>query len=254
MESLGSMEMNCWPRRAVLPGLIVAFALSQGCPPARAADLRVLVDTGTEMPLARFDAGQLSGGIHYELGLALARQLGRRARFVSRPRKRIGMALERGEADLLCMYVPAWLPGSFRWTRPFFPMREVLVSDRSAAAPRRLADVAGQAIGMVLGYQHPEVEQALGAQLVRENGPSNESNLRKMAAGRMHHVLTQQATLDYHQKTGQPLSVHAPLLIKAYQAQCAVSPRSDASLDEIDAAIAALLRDGSIRRMQAQFR
>lgn len=248
------MSKICRRGRHALPGLIVAFALLQGRGLVHAADLRVLVDTGTEMPLASFEAGQLSGGIHHELGLALARQLGREARFVSRPRKRIGMALERGEADLLCMYVPAWLPGSFQWTQAFFPMREVLVSERSVPAPQRLEDVAGQAIGMVLGYQHPEVEQALGARLVREDGPSNESNLRKMAIGRMHHVLTQQATLDYHQKTGRPLSVHAPLLVKDYLAQCAVSPQSNVSLRDIDHAIPALLRDGTVRRIQAHYR
>jgi hypothetical protein len=39
-------------------------------------------------------------------GLALAAKLGREAHFLLLPRKRIAMALESGQADLLCLYLP----------------------------------------------------------------------------------------------------------------------------------------------------
>ncbi|UMR33035.1 hypothetical protein MJ904_13215 [Massilia sp. MB5] len=80
--------------------------------------LIVLVATGTEMPISEFRAGELVGGIHKDLGEALAQQLGRRAQFLAMPRKRIAQTLEAGRADVLCMYMPEWLPGSFYWSSP----------------------------------------------------------------------------------------------------------------------------------------
>ncbi|MBJ7311841.1 substrate-binding periplasmic protein [Rugamonas sp. CCM 8940] len=236
------------------PLAVSAAAAAAAVHRTQAGELVVLVDTGTEMPMAQFHGGQLSGGIHMELGRALAQKMGKTPRFLALPRKRIALALNDGQADLLCMYVPAWLPGQFLWSEPFFPMSEVLVTQVSAARPHALAELAGQPIATVLGYTYPILEQALGGAFVRDDGPSNESNFRKMAVGRMHHVLTQQSSLDYHQKVGSRLQVHPPLLVKHYLGQCAVSPRGQASLAEVNAAIAQLLRDGAVQHIMANYR
>src|SRR5471032_1272944 len=114
-----------WAGRAggglIMAGAALTLTLAlEGVGRAGAApppELVVLVDTGTEMPMAGFRDGQLVDGIHKDLGLALARKLGRAAVFHPLPRKRIAMALEAGKADLICMDLPPWLPGKFRWSR-----------------------------------------------------------------------------------------------------------------------------------------
>src|SRR6185503_12432594 len=108
---------------------------------ARAADLVVLVDTSTEMPLAEINGGLLRGGIHFDLAQALARKLNRDLVTQVLPRKRIAMALESGQGDLLCLYLPQWLPGHYHWTKPFFPQTELLVSALTAPAPLELSDL-----------------------------------------------------------------------------------------------------------------
>lgn len=222
-------------------------------PAAPAASLVVLVDTGTEMPMAAFRDNQLVDGVHHDLGLALAARLGRQAVFLGLPRKRIALALEQGKADLICMYIPGWLPGAFHWSQPFFPMREVVVTDTTVPRPATLADLKGQTIATVLGYYHPDLERVLGAGFVREDGPSNYSNLRKMLAGRLHHVVTQQSTLDYHQKTGKRLSVYPPLLVKTYLGQCAVSPRGQVSVEAVNKAIVQIVKEGDVARISARY-
>ena len=62
-------------------------------PAARAADLVILVDTATEMPMARFERYRLVAGIHRDIGLELARRMHRTPKFMSLPRKRIVKAL-----------------------------------------------------------------------------------------------------------------------------------------------------------------
>lgn len=234
--------------KAILPLLLVPLS-------AQAGDLVILVDTGTEMPMARFERYQLVDGIHRDVGIALAKGLQRTPRFMSLPRKRVVRALEGGSADVMCSYVPEWLDGSFRWSQPFIPIVEVLISDTRAERPRQLADVAGQPIGTVLGWAHPELEAALGAGFVREDAPTSEGNLRKLAAGRVKHAVTVKTTLDYQLKLGTPvLSLHPPIIVKTYMGQCAVSPKGRVSVLEVDRAIAKMIADGTVASIVARYR
>ncbi|MCE3604788.1 transporter substrate-binding domain-containing protein [Massilia sp. P8910] len=233
--------------------LLLAMVLA--IPPGlQAAELSVLVDTSTDMPMARFERGRLAEGIHKDIGEALAGAMGRTAVFVALPRKRIVRALEDGGADVLCSYVPEWLPGSFRWSRAFIPITEVLVTARSAPRPRSVIDVSGQAIGTVLGYSHPELDDALGKGFIRDDGFSSLASLRKLAAGRLRHVVTAKLFLDYRLKLGDPaLALHPPLTVKSYLGQCAVSPKGKVTLAEVDQAIGRLIAEDAITTIFARY-
>ena len=221
---------------------------------APAADLIVLVDTGTDMPMARFERYRLVDGMHKDIGQALASHLSRTPKFLALPRKRIVAALERGEADILCSYVPEWINGHFGWSTPFIPIVEVLITVASAPRPASLAELAGQPIGTVLGYSHPELEEVLGSDFVREDGPTTDANLRKLAAGRVQHAVTGKSFLEYRMKQGDlPLKLHPPLVVKTYMGQCAVSPRGHVSLDDVNRAIGQMTRDGTVAAILARY-
>lgn len=223
--------------------------------PAQAGDIVILVDTGTEMPMARFERYRLVDGIHRDIGLALARHTKRTPKFMSLPRKRIVRAMEAGEADVLCSYVPEWLDGTFHWTQPFIPIVQVLIADRSVPRPHSVAELAGKPIGTVLGYAHPELEKVLGKDFVRADGPTTEANLRKVAAGRVKYAVTGKSFLDYRVKVGDPiLTLHPPLVVSTYMGQCAVSPKGRVKLAEIDRAIGQMLRDGTVESIVAKYR
>lgn len=220
----------------------------------QAAELVILVDTATEMPMARVDQYRLVDGIHKDVGEALARAMGRRPKFVALPRKRIADALRSGKADVLCGYVPEWLDGGLAWSQPFFPMVEVVITDRAAARPRTLADLAGQPLGTVFGYSYPDLERALGNGFKRADGPSSELNLRKLAAGRLQHVVTMKSFIDYRIKLDDPVLVlHPPLVVKSYMTRCVVSPKGNVSAAEVDRAVARMLRDGTVGQISARY-
>jgi polar amino acid transport system substrate-binding protein len=222
---------------------------------ANAGDLVILVDTGTEMPMARFERWHLVDGIHRDIGVTLARHMKRTPKFMALPRKRIVKALEDGAADVLCSYVPEWLDGSFHWTQPFIPIAEVLITDRSVERPHDLSELAGKPIGTVLGYSHPEVVAVLGDAFVRSDGPTTEANFRKVAAGRVKYALTGKSFLDWRIKQGDvPLTLHPPMIIKTYMGQCAVSPKGRAKLADVDRAVGEMIRDGSINAIVARYR
>ncbi|ATQ78401.1 ABC transporter substrate-binding protein [Massilia violaceinigra] len=233
--------------------LLLALLLSLP-PGVQAAELSVLVDTSTDMPMARFERGRLVDGIHKDIGQALAGAMGRTAVFVAMPRKRIVRTLEDGGADVLCSYVPEWLNGSFHWSRAFVPITQVLITARSAARPRSVADVSGKPIGTVLGYSHPELDEMLGAGFIRDEGVSSLANLRKLAAGRLQHVVTAKLFLDYRQKLSDPVLVlHPPLEVKSYMGQCAVSPKGKVTVADVDKAISRLIASGAMSTILARY-
>lgn len=213
-----------------------------------------MVDTSTEMPLAEVRGELLLQGLHRDLGELLARQLGRGARFLVLPRKRIAPALASGEADLLCFYRPAWLPGAFDWSRAFLPNADLLITRADAARPRRLVDLVGRDIGTVHGFAYPALEQALGPRLRREDAPNAQASLRKLALARIEHAVFNRLFLDYQRRLGGLPALHPPLVLESYQAQCALSRRSGLSLAALDQAIVALQAEGALERLQARYR
>ena len=222
---------------------------------ASARELVILVDTGTEMPMARFERFYLIDGIHRDIGLSLARHMKRTPRFMSLPRKRIVKALQEGGADVLCSYVPEWLDGRFHWTQPFIPIAEVLITDRSVTRPGGIAELAGKPIGTVLGWQHPEIVTVLGDAFARSDGPTTEANFRKLAAGRVKYALTGKSFLDWRLKQSDPvLSLHPPMVVKSYMGQCAVSPKGRAKVAEVNQAVSEMIKDGAIDAILARYK
>lgn len=252
---VGSQPGNCLFTRMRQLRLSIAACMIMATAQVWGGELVVLVDRAADMPMSRIDDGRLVDGVHKMLGEALARGTGRELRFLLLPRKRISKALQEGQADILCGYTPEWIEGDFLWTDPVFTAEEVLVTDANYPRPASIADLRGQPIGTILGYQHPEIEKILGAGFVRDDSPNMEINLEKLARGRVKHILIAQGVLDYRQRLRAfPLKLHPPLPAASFTTRCAVSRRGRLSLEEANHAIAAATKDGSIARILAQFR
>lgn len=229
-----------------------------GAASARAdeAVLHVLVDGSLEMPQAGFKDGRPVDGLQYHLAMELGRRLGRAVRFRLVPRRRIAQLLGEGqEADLVCNYIPGWIPGPLHWSRPYLDDADLLVTASRRPAPAQLQEVVGQRIGTVSGFLYPETETALGSNFVRDDAPNLITNLRKLASGRIDHAIVGRVTFDYLQRRGEvPLELHPPLVIARLRTACALSPRSPVSLAQLDTAIAAMQADGSLTRIVERFR
>ncbi|WP_174873764.1 substrate-binding periplasmic protein [Vogesella oryzae] len=223
--------------------------------PAAAATLSIVVDDSTEMPLAELRGGQLLQGWHKDVGELLAARLGREPRFIVLPRKRLPLALTSGNADIVCGYQPAWLPGPLQWSLPVAEHSDVLVTLLRDPRPRKLADVADQPIGTVLGFHYPELEAALGQHFIRDDAPRAEANLDKLLAGRVHHVVINSLYLGYRIKRGLfRQTLHPPLTVSKAREQCALSPRSTVTLAQLNAAIRQLQASGRLQAAYNRYR
>ena len=218
--------------------------------------IHVLVDGSTEMPQAELRNGRVVGGLQHDLAQEFGRRLQRPVLFRLVPRRRVAQWLAAGEqADLICNFAPAWLPGPLLWSQPFLQAADVLITASRRTAPRRIEELAGQPIGTIAGFHYPEVEAALGSGFVRDDATDLPGSLRKLAVGRVDHALVVSANFDYLRKQGQvQVELHPPLPVARLRTGCALSPHSRVTLVQLDAAIAAMQADGSLVRILDRYR
>ncbi len=218
------------------------------------APLRLAVDSATEMPMARIERDRVVDGMSLELARLLARQLGLELSLQALPRKRLVEALRSDQVDGACAYMPAWLSGPLQWSKPFFVQEYAIVSRSDARPPRQLQELAGQPLGTVLGFVYPELETALGNDFLRDDAPDAAANLRKLAAGRVQHAAVSLRQLGYLRRSGvfnAPL--HPPLPVGELRTHCALAPNAGVTLQQLNQAIDAIERDGSLAALYKRY-
>jgi ABC-type amino acid transport substrate-binding protein len=213
-----------------------------------------IAPTNLTMPLAQFTGEQLTGGIVKDIGDVIAERLGYSARYRSIPPKRVGKTLSSGEADAACYLLPDWVKGDFNWSPPLIPDGDLVVSRADAPKIDKLADLIGHRVGTVLGYPYPSVAAVIGSQFERDDALSAELNLRKLVMGRTEHAFVEKSSLDYELKLRPDSKVRIDLVIDSYSAKCAFSKHGKVPLDQLQAAIASLIKDGSIERILSNYR
>ncbi len=198
--------------------------------------------------------GQTESGAGFQssLGALLAQKMKRPVRYLSLPRKRLPQALQAGEADVLCGYIPEWLPGAFQWSVPFIDVSDLLISSTRVAPLDSITQLAGKPIGTLSGYRYPRVEQILEQQFVRSDSVSVKTNLQKLLAGRYDYAIVGEAALRYYLQHDFPkLPLNPPQVLHRVRAQCALSPVSPLTLAQLNQAIHQIVRDGSYARLLA---
>lgn len=236
------------PRAALL-----VFALFAASAAAAPGELVFIAATNHTEPLSRFEKGVMVEGLIKDLGDALARRMGLRPRYLTMPSKRAPMALLEGEGDLLCYTRPQWIGPDYQFTLPVLPNAEVVAARAGAPKVKTLAELAGQPLGTVLGYRYAEAEAALGSRLARRDAPDMQANLRKLVLGRTPYAITDRMVLRHHQRTHPQDGLREELVLNAFTAPCALSPRSHQSLTRINEALAELVADGELQRMLARY-
>jgi ABC-type amino acid transport substrate-binding protein len=241
-------------KQHVLPLSLLVLCLTGGRADAREDELVLIAPTNLTMPVAHFADGQLDGGMLKELGELIARRMGRRARYVSVPSKRVAQVLGDGTVDGVCYVRPVWISGDFHWSAPLIPDAGLLVARSDAPAITRLADLKAVPVGTVAGYQYARMNKALGADFARDDAPSTEHNVRKLLLGRTRYAIFEKTVLHYLRSLDPAMPVRVDLEFDTFQTQCAFSRLSAIPFARTDRAINSLIKDGSVERMLATFR
>jgi ABC-type amino acid transport substrate-binding protein len=236
--------------RTAALALIGAAAVCRAEPEA----LRFVVPTNQSMPILKMQGSLPVDGLLKDLAEALAPRLGRRIDYVVLPSKRAATALMRDEADLHCYVEPGWLQGQLGLTRPFIGSAEVIAAGPTTLAPATLQALAHERLGTVLGYVHPKLEAELKGPILREDAVNAETNLRRLAVGRMRYAITDRLSLQFFIREHPGSGLREVAEVERHELSCAVGLRAAAQLPAINRALEQMGQDGSLERMLARYR
>lgn len=244
-------------RRLCLPALSV-LACAPG--PVAAQDvLRVSVSTAWNMPYGEVQNDRMLGGIFPDLYKAVAQKIGLAVFPVVLPRKRIEGAVANGEIDLRCYLNPQWTPApdAYGWSKPLFPIQEVLFGHEGTPALRSVAELAkGTAVSTTLGYAYPTLESLfVRGDLVRDDSVDEEKVLLKMTADRTPYGVTKSTALDWYRRS-VPRHKLAPwrLVIDSTEVYCAVPHNAAIAATRTLSALEDLRKSGRIDAIVRSYR
>jgi ABC-type amino acid transport substrate-binding protein len=222
--------------------LLAMLLVTASAQAADKAPLRYVVKTDGMLSVDQ----QKPSAFQQKMGSALAHQLRRPVQFVRLPRTRIMAALEQGDGDVLCSYLPEWTPGEVDWTHAFIPVVELVLTLPHVKAPASVEDLRGKRLGTVLGFRYPTLEKALGKDFIRDDAPSSTLSLRKWLGGRFNYMVTPRSVITQHIADGTLPPGYHTLIISEVMTKCAVSRKSKISVEEVNAAINALEKSGEL--------
>ncbi|APW44565.1 substrate-binding periplasmic protein [Rhodoferax saidenbachensis] len=242
--------------------VVLAGVLALPGPAQAQASLRYGVFESMGYPLnTRDPQGRLNGGLLTDMGALLAKELGRQLQTVPLSRRRIEPSLLRGDVDLVCYHSPGWTEqhAQFGWTIATLPQIERIVVRKGAPMPEDLPqDVMGKRISTQHGYGYPPLQPLFEAgQATRVDDSKVEFQFKSVALGASDMLVTSEAEIegyfyDHPQERGQFETSKA--IFTSVPTQCAVSPKSRASLTEINKALAHLMHTGALERLAKKYR
>ena len=241
-------------RRWGRPALAVVLSAWLGTASAEPPVLRIVAPVNQSMPMLRMDGQRPVDGLLKDLGELLAQRLGLSPVFVPRPSKRAGPAVASGAADLLCYVKPEWLDGQVLWTQAFLSGTGIIAAGPNAPPVSRLQDLRDEPLGTVLGYRYPVIDQAFNQRIRREDVSDAETNLRRLAIGRLHFVVTDRAALAYYLKANPGAALREVIEVEQYQLGCALSPHKADLLQPLNRAIDRIQMDGSVAKLLGRYR
>ncbi|WP_306523850.1 ABC transporter substrate-binding protein [Rheinheimera sp.] len=208
------------------------MALLAATPQVQSNEIKAVVSDTNAVPYAMFSQdGSLSGGISKQLIDEIGKITTLPVVYLPLARARVESWIATGKADLGCFISPEWVskPKELEWVGPLFYSAQYIVRRSDSKPNRQLSDLFHKRIGTIRGFVYPELEQAFAEELlVRDDAHSLESNLTRLAQGRLDAVMTVDLSYGYvmtRQKFDTSLT-YDPLWTKAPAVYCALSPKS----------------------------
>jgi polar amino acid transport system substrate-binding protein len=174
------------------------------------------------------------------------------------PRLRIDSYSSEDNYDLNCYTNRTWndKPELFFWTKPLFFKKEIIIG--SIPLPKSVNEFKGEAIGTLLGYKYPSLDEAFKMnKLKREDTVNEESNFLKLIKGRNTLIITEDIILSYYRKThpGLTSKLFRTQIVEAeYPIQCALNRKSKLSLSSLNKAIDALIESRKIELIFSKYK
>ncbi|MNK07887.1 Arginine-binding extracellular protein ArtP precursor [compost metagenome] len=228
--------------------------------PAPPSDIVYGVNMDYAMPLVEVvrsgEKPKLVGGLLKDIGDALFQELKVPPEILLLPKRRVAPGLASGSVSVLCHLSEVWQPlikDDVWWSEPLYKSTNLIVYTKSKPI-RKVSDLYGERIGTVLNFIYQNLdEQFMKQTMVREDGPNNESNIKKLIRGRLQYAIMSNLEYEYYHKKYPELQF-ADLQMDVVMTKCALSKNSNLSLEELNRAIKKIKEDGTLEKILKKYR
>lgn len=201
---------------------------------------------------------RVKGGVFFDLALEVGKQIQRPLIFALLPRGRLDSDLADGQVDLVCFNTEVWagkFAKSYFWSVPIFQQVNYIVTLKSAtkeASINSLKELSGMTIGTTLHFVYPTLDPLFEKRtLIREDADSGLANVTKLDFKRVNYIVLNNLEYIYYKKTN-PLLHKLPIEIDPIDVKCAISKKSNLKLNQINAAIIKMKKNGQLDKVFAQ--
>ncbi|MDN3576369.1 transporter substrate-binding domain-containing protein [Chitinimonas viridis] len=246
------------------PALPIGFTLlvTLAALPAR-AELRTVLCECDSPPLVEFAPGSYkpTGGLIKDMSELIARQMGVKASYVVLSRKRIDLALTRGEVDLLCFANPAWtsLADKLHWTEEIVPQVERVMMDKTRAArTNNVNDLKGMRIGLIHGFHYPAIDPLiLTGDIKPVYEKDHESNFKLLERDAVDGLISADLQIAHYLRnppaSGRPFGM-SNYVVSSTPTHCAVPKASPIKVERVMQAVQQLKAQGAFDKLLNQYR
>lgn len=239
--------------------VLVMATLACAAQPVAAEPLRVSWSSHNAPPAAMVEREQLTGGIIFDIGNAVAARLGTTATFLDVPRARYEAQLRGGRIDVTCMTNPKWLrdPATLGWSPPLFEENDIIVQQSGRSPWDAVDDLHGQRIGTIYSFVYPSLENLFASgRVLRDDATTLDGNMRRLVLRRIDGVVDSEIAIRWwireNDLRGQFTVARVP--VSTHDIHCAISPLTRAGVANVRAAFTALKDDGAIERILMRYR
>ncbi|WP_269532573.1 ABC transporter substrate-binding protein [Chitinimonas sp. BJYL2] len=226
-----------------------------------AAEVRIVLCECDSPPLMEFAARhEPSGGLIKEISDLIVHQMHDTPQYEVLSRKRIDLALAKGEADMVCFSNPAWtsLSARLQWSTEIMPQVEkVLLDAQRAAQTQSVNDLRGMRIGLIHGFHYPALDPLIQSGQIKpvyERDP--QSNFRLLEHGLVDGVVSSDLQHSHYLRTrtgGRALGL-STLTVSTTPTHCAVPKASALPMDKVNTAIQQLKQQGAFDKLLQRYR
>lgn len=198
---------------------------------------------------------KVTGGIFYDLALAVGKKLNRPLNFILLPRNRLGLSLATGHVELVCYNSEEWAKDygkDYYWSIPIFKQSDYIVSHRIITKDIKMnsiEDLKGKTVGTMLGFVYPTMTKHFkDGSIIREDVTSGAANIAKLNANRVSFILMNNLQYIYYKKRFPDLT-RAPFEIDPVNIKCAVSKKSHLKIEDVNSALKELMKTDQLQRI-----
>ncbi|MNK12066.1 cystine transporter subunit [compost metagenome] len=180
-----------------------------------------------------------TGGLIYEVSVAIAEDLGRDYEIVRTPRKLIPLKFEKNKVDVICHNSIRWnhaFNGTAEWSRPLFSYANVLVATKPILF-ETLDQVSDASVGTVENYVYADLESLFkGKTLRRDDSINVVANVKKLLDDSVDYVVMSEIEFSFYRKT-YPQLYKSKFSIDKTDIQCSLSKKSSLTMARLNQTI-----------------